>query len=86
MEEKDKFLRDIKEKSKDKDILEGIKFEDSMEYRFKLVEDDAFERGIEQNKLDIIKSMLEKKYSYEEIADISGKSIDEIKKIEESIK
>jgi len=98
MEEKDKFLRDIKEKSRDKDILEGIKFEDSMEYRFKLVEDDAFERGVEQgiergkvegieeNKATMIKSMLDNKLDYEIISKVSGKSIKEIKEIEKSMK
>ena len=90
MEEKDKFLRDIQEKSRDKDILEGIKFEDSMEYRFKLVEDDAFERGIEQGieeyKVTMIKSMLENNADYEFISKVSGKSIEEIKEIEKSMK
>ena len=97
MEEKEKFLNDIKEKSKDKDVLEGIKFEDNMEYRFKLVEEDAYERGLEQglekgleqglvkNTVDIIKSMLSKKISYQDISDISGKSIEEIKEIEKMI-
>ena len=51
MEEKEEFLSDIKEKSKDKDVLEGIKFESSIDYRF----------------------------------EISGKSIEEIKKIEKSL-
>ena len=97
MEEKEKFLNDIKEKSKDKDVLEGIKFEDNMEYRFKLVEEDAYERGLEQGlekgleqglvkkTIDIIKSMLSKKISYQDISDISGKSIEEIKEIEKMI-
>ena len=101
MEEKEKFLNDIKEKSKDKDVLEGIKFEDNMEYRFKLVEEDAYERGLEQgleqglekgleqglvkNTVDIIKSMLSKKISYQDISDISGKSLEEIKEIEKMI-
>ena len=97
MEEKEKFLNNIKEKSKDKDVLEGIKFEDNMEYRFKLVEEDAYERGLEQglekgleqglvkNTVDIIKSMLSKKISYQDISDISGESIEEIKEIEKMI-
>ena len=86
MEEKEKFLRDIKEKSKDKDVLEGIKFEDNMEYRFKLVEADAYERGLEQGleqrTIDIIKSMLENNISNEIISKVSGKSLEEIEEIE----
>ena len=86
MEEKNKFLSDIKEKAKDKDVLESIKFEDSIDYRFDLVSEDAFERGIEQNKIDVIKSMLSKKMSYKDISEITGKTIEEVKEIEKSIK
>ena len=90
MEEKEKFLNDIKEKSKDKDVLEGIKFESSIDYRFELVEEDAYnrgmEQGIEQTKIDMIKSMLENKLAYEVISKVSGKSIEEIKEIEKSMK
>ena len=85
MDEKEKFLSDIKEKSKDKDVLEAIKLEDSIDYRFKAVEEDAYERGIEQTKIDIIKECLKKKMSYQNISDISGKSIEEIKTIEEKL-
>lgn len=85
MDEKEKFLSDIKEKSKDKDVLEAIKLEDSIDYRFKAVEEDAYERGIGQTKIDIIKECLKKKMSYQDISDISGKSIEEIKTIEEKL-
>ena len=85
MDEKEKFLSDIKEKSKDKDVLEAIKLEDSIDYRFKAVEEDAYERSIEQTKIDIIKECLKKKMSYQNISDISGKSIEEIKTIEEKL-
>ena len=85
MEEKEKFLNDIKEKSKDKDVFEGIKFEDNMEYRFKLVEEDAYERGLEQKTIDIIKSMLDNNISNEIISKVSGKSLEEIEEIEKII-
>ena len=42
--------------------------------------------GIKQTTIDMIKVMFHKKMSYSDIADISGKSIDEIKKIEQTIK
>ena len=98
MKEKEKFLNDIKDKAKDKDVLEGIKFEDSLDYRFEMVEEDAFERGTingieqgieqgtEKTKIEIIKSMLKKNMSYQDISDITGKSISDIKKIEKSVK
>ena len=85
MEEKNKFLDDIKEKSKDKDVLEAIKFEDSIDYRFKAVEEDAYERGIEQGKLNIIKALFKRKMSYVDISNITGKSIEEIKDLEKTL-
>ena len=93
MDDKNKFLNDIKEKSRDKDVLEAVKLEDSIEYRFELVEEDAYNRGmeqgimqgIEQKELDMIKSMLENKLDYKTISKISGKSIEEIKEIENSM-
>jgi predicted transposase YdaD len=83
-----------------------LKLEDNIEYRFSLVEEDAFERGTRQGieqgisqgieqgiergtevtLVNTIKSMLKKSFSYEDISDITGKSIEEIKKIEKSMK
>lgn len=39
MEEKSKLIDSVKKKSKDKNIKEAVKLEDSIEYRFKLVEE-----------------------------------------------
>ena len=46
----------------------------------------GIEKGIEQNKVDIIKSMLENKINYELISKVTGKSTEEIKEIEKSTK
>ena len=94
MNEKEKFLNDVKEKAKDKDVLEGIKLENTVEERFKWIEDIArsegleqgLEQGIEQNTIDIIKNMLRHNDSYEYISEITSKSIEEIKEIEKSMK
>ena len=43
-------------------------------------------QGIEQNTITTIKSMLKKEMSYEDISDITNKTIDEIKEIENSMK
>ena len=48
MKEKKEFLEQIKDASLDKEVLKAIKLEDNIEYRFKLVEEDALKRGIEQ--------------------------------------
>ncbi len=96
--EKKEFLDDVLEKSKDKDVLKAIKLENSIDYRFALVEEEALnrgieqgisqgiEQGIEQETESVIKAMLQKKMNIEDIHDITGKSIEEIKRIEESMK
>ena len=42
--------------------------------------------GIENNKLEMIKNMLEEDTDFEYISKISGKTIEEIKEIEKSLK
>ena len=87
--EKKEFLDDVLEKSKDKDVLKAIKLENSIDYRFALVEEEALNRGIEQGisqeKESTIKAMLKKNMNIEDIHDITGKSIEEIKKIENDL-
>ncbi len=100
--EKEKLLKEIKEKARDKNVLEAIKLENTMEDRFKMIEDLALEtglqqglqqgieqgikQGIEQNTIEIIKILLERKMSYQDISEIAKKSIAEIKKIEKEYK
>ena len=97
MEEKKEFLEQIKDASKDKEVLKAIKLEDNIEYRFKLVEEDALKRGIEkgveqgmeqgieQNKVDVIIQLLKNNASLALISNVTGKSIDEIKKISKEL-
>ena len=92
--EKDNFLNQVKDMSKDKDILDAVKLEDNIEYRFDLVREDALERGIsqgitqgaEEKTKDIIKEMLKNNATLKFISNVTGKSIGEIKEIENSIK
>ena len=75
-------------------MLKAIKLENSIDYRFALVEEEALNRGIEQGisqgieqeKESVIKAMLQKKMNIEDIHDITEKSIEEIKRIEECMK
>ena len=85
MEEKKEFLEQIKDASKDKEVLKAIKLEDNIEYRFKLVEEEALKRGIEKEKLSTIRNMLKNNFDFEIISIATGKSIDEIKKISKEI-
>ena len=89
MDNKKKFINDVLEASNDKDVQKAVKLEDSIDYRFELVEEEALKRGFEQGtketKRDMIKEMLKQKLDYELISKVSGKSINEIKEIEKSI-
>ena len=80
--EKEKFINDINNASKDKNNQEAIKLEDNIEYRFELTKEEA----LREKTIDVIKNMLKKNYDIKEISDITGKSTNEIKEIEKSMK
>ena len=80
--EKEKFINDINNASCDKNNQEAIKLEDNIEYRFELTKEEA----LREKTIDVIKNMLKKDYDIKEISDITGKSINEIKEIEKSMK
>ena len=88
--EKEKFINDINNASKDKNNQEAIKLEDNIEYRFELTEKEALNKGIKQgitqNTINTIKNMLKEKIPYELISKVVEKPISEIKEIEKSIK
>ena len=65
---------------REQNILETAK-EDAMEEGFK----EGIEQGTENNKIEIIQKMLLKNTNYEFISEITGKNIEEIKKIEKNI-
>ena len=80
--EKEKFINDINNASKDKNNQEAIKLEDNIEYRFELTKEET----LREKTIDVIKNMLKKDYDIKEISDITGKSTKEIKEIEKSMK
>ena len=88
--EKEKFINDINNASKDKNNQEAIKLEDNIEYRFELTKEEALNKGIKQgitqNTINTIKNMLKEKIPYELISKVVEKSINEIKEIEKSMK
>jgi len=88
--EKEKFMKDVTEASRDKFILsewESDKLAEMVKREsMKQAKLEGIEQGIEQNTRTLIHEMLKKKMSLEDICDITGKSIDEIKEIECSIK
>ena len=58
-----------------------MKHEGQMAY----AREEGIERGLEEKNKEIIINMLKKGYEYNEISDITGKTIEEIKEIENSI-
>ena len=79
---KDEFVLHAWEKEKmDKMVQDNIKRDAFEEGNI-----EGIKQGIEQNKVDIIKSMLENNITYELISKVTGKSTEEIKEIEKSIK
>ena len=88
--DREKFIEECKKASKDRVFLSewcADMFAADVEAKERQADyEDGFNNGINQNTTKIIKSMLEKNYSLKDISDITGKSIEEIKEIEKSIK
>ena len=100
-EKRDKFIRKVIRMSKDNFILhewdkekmdrllEISKLEaatkEGLEQGIEQGLEQGIEQGIEQNKKDIVLNMYNKKYSLEEISDITNLNIEKIKKIIEEI-
>ena len=81
MEEKERFLESIREKSEDKDVNKAVRLEDNIDYRFDLVREEALEQGINQTVANNVRNMVKKNIDIKDIADITGKSVDEVKVI-----
>ena len=83
---KDKFLKDVRDASRDKFIISEWESDKMAE----LVKSEGIRyaelEGREKEKVDNIKAMLENNADYEFISKVSGKSIEEIKEIEKSMK
>ena len=102
MEEKKSFINKIRELNDDEKVVKDWVWEENARIRYNndiaAAEEQGLEQGIEQgiekgieqgiesNKREIIVSMLNKKMDYNTISEITGKTIEEIKEIEDSIK
>lgn len=96
-EEKEGFLNTMKEVSNDKSILDDWFLDelakDKLKSQIDYAKEEGIEQGIEQGTLqgeenkeiEIIKKMLNKNYDYNSISDITGKTIEEIKSIEDTM-
>ena len=93
MEEKDKFLNTVRELNEDEKVVKDWMWEENDKLRYyndlKASEEQGIEKGIEQGIEDkskeVVINMLNKNMDYETISEISGKTIEEIKEIENDI-
>ena len=86
MEEKKSFINKIRELNDDEKVVKDWVWEENTRIRYNNDIVAAEEQGIESNKREIIVSMLKEQASYEFIEKVTGKTIEEIKEIEDSIR
>lgn len=97
MEEKDKFLNTVRELNEDEKVVKDWMWEENDKLRYyndlKASEEQGIEQGIEKGieqgiedkSKEVVINMLNKNMDYETISEISGKTIKEIKEIENDI-
>ena len=95
--EKEKLLSDIKDASQDKDTLKAVRLENSIEDRFRWVEEatrrdtreevtkEVTKEVTEEVTNKLIKGMLKEKIPYQQISNITGLSVDEIIMIDKNL-
>ncbi len=92
-ENKEKFISDIKRASKDKDVKEAIKLEESLDDRFNYIAamersegiKQGIEQGAHQSTIKIVSTMLKNNISPEDISNMTNIAINKVKEIEKEI-
>ena len=85
MEEKDKFLNTVRELNEDEKVVKDWMWEENDKLRYYNDLEASKEQGIEDKSKEVVINMLNKNMDYETISEISGKTIEEIKEIENDI-
>lgn len=89
MEEKDKFLNTVRELNEDEKVVKDWMWEENDKLRYyndlEASKEQGIEQGIEDKSKEVVINMLNKNMDYETISEISGKTIEEIKGIENDI-
>lgn len=89
MEEKDKFLNTVRELNEDEKVVKDWMWEENDKLRYyndlEASKEQGIEQGIEDKSKEVVINMLNKNMDYEIISEISGKTIEEIKEIENDI-
>ena len=89
MEEKEKFLNTVRELNEDEKVVKDWMWEENDKLRYyndlEASKEQGIEQGIEDKSKEVVINMLNKNMDYETISEISGKTIEEIKEIENDI-
>lgn len=90
MEQKERLSKKIEEVNESDRVLKDWIIEDNSRWCKEELEynsyTDGFEEGTQSKAIEMIKNMLKEKYNYEAISKVSGKTVEEIKEIEKSMK
>ena len=88
MDEKEVFLNTVME-ANNREILKAWNEERNHIWKEEMTLKNSYKKGIDEGineeKLSTIKNMFKEKISYETISKVSGKSIEEIKEIENTM-
>ena len=89
VDEKEVLLNTVME-ANNREILKAWNEERNQIWKEEMTLKNSYKRGIDEGineeKLSMIKNMLEEKIGYETISKVSGKSIEEIKEIENTMR
>ena len=86
MEDIDKLTKRIENVNNDDKVIKDWMIEDNSRWYVEELQDDSYLEGVESNKIEMIQNMLSKNTDYNYISEVSGKTIEEIKEIELSMK
>lgn len=90
MEEKENLRKTYEDINDNEHILKSWIAEDNLRWKFEEKEEIGYQRGheegLETKTIEMIKNLLNQEVDYSIISNASGKSIEEIKEIEESMK
>ena len=90
MEQIDRLSKRIEDVNDDEKVIKEWMIEENSKWYFEELKEDGFqegmEKGIETTTTNMIKNLLKQNVDYNIISNASGKTIEEIKEIEETIK
>ena len=89
MEEKKEFLDNVRAANRDEELVTAWRRERNERWKRESIEngirEEVEEKGKEEEKISIIKSMLNEKLDYDFISKITGKTTEEVKEIENNM-